>query len=88
MILGTSAFVYKATPFIKTGCSLDGTADDITKKIPSIFVSKSAFTSDDEFEKVVIDYLLDNKIISSLDVDIITIVKSPIHTDVSFVNAL
>ncbi len=88
MILGTSAFVYKATPFVKKGCSLDdGTSEDITKKIPSIFVSKSAFRSDDEFEKVVIDYLLDNKVISSLDVDVLVIAKSAIHVDVSFVNA-
>ena len=88
MILGTSAFVYKALAFVKTGCSLDhSVAEDLTKKIPSIFVSKSAFTSDDEFEEVVLNYLIDNKIISSLDTDILTIAKSPIHSDVSFVNA-
>jgi len=87
MILGTSAFVYKATPFVKTGCSIDNTAEELTKKIPSIYVSKNAFGSDDEFEKVVIDYLLDNKIIDSFDADILTIIKSPIHADVSFVNA-
>ena len=88
MILGTSAFVYKATPFIKTGCSHDtSAAEDLTKKIPSIFVSKNAFGSDDEFEKVVIDYLLDHKIVDHFDAETLTIAKSAIHADVSFVNA-
>ncbi len=87
MILGTSAFAYKALPFMKTGCSLDENTEDITKKIPLIFVSKTAFKSDDEFEKVVLDYLLDNKIIDHFDAEILTIAKSPVHVDVSFVNS-
>ena len=87
MILGTSAFVYKATPFVKDGCSLDGNVEELTKKIPSIFISKDAFTSDDEFEKLAIDYLLENKIVNNFEAEVLMIVKSPVHADVSFVNA-
>ena len=87
MITGTSAFVYKATPFVKSGCSLDNSVEEITDKIPVIFVSKNGFKSDDDFEKIIIEYLLNQKIINNFEAEVLTIVKSPIHADVSLVNA-
>ena len=63
MILGTSAFVFKATAFVKNGCgcSDEKSNDDVIAKIPTVIVSKNLFNSDDEFESVVKNYLLDNK---------------------------
>lgn len=87
MILGTSAFVYKADAFVKSGCSLSSSFDDIKAKIPLLFVSKDLFANDDEFENVVIEYLLDNKIVNQQESELLTIIKSGIHSDVSFVNA-
>jgi leucyl-tRNA synthetase len=87
MILGTSAFVYKADAFVKSGCSLSSSFDDIKAKIPLLFVSKDLFSNDDEFENVVIEYLLDNKIVNQQESELLTIIKSGIHSDVSFVNA-
>ncbi|APZ46422.1 leucine--tRNA ligase [Polaribacter reichenbachii] len=87
MILGTSAFVYKADAFVKSGCSLSSSFDDIKAKIPSIFVSKELFTTDDEFENVVIEYLLNQKIVNQQESELLTIIRSNIHSDVSLVNA-
>ncbi|GAB7255560.1 leucine--tRNA ligase [Polaribacter sp. OB-PA-B3] len=87
MILGTSAFVYKATPFVKNGCAIDKSNDDVIEKIPTVFVSKNLFTSDDEFETVVKNYLLDNGLLNPNYADLVMIVKTPLHADVSLVNA-
>ena len=89
MILGTSAFVYKATPFIKNGCGCadEKSNDDVIEKIPTVFVSKNLFKSDDEFETVVKNYLLDNKLLDPNFADLVMITKTPIHSDVSLVNA-
>jgi len=86
MILGTSAFVYKATPFVKSGCSIDGSTDEIMDKIPSVFVSQNLFDTDDSFEAVVKNYFLTNNILDDNDVDRLMIVKTPLHADVSLVN--
>ncbi|QNM85390.1 leucine--tRNA ligase [Polaribacter pectinis] len=89
MILGTSAFVYKATPFIKNGCgcSDEKSNDDIIAEIPTVFVSKNLFSNDDEFETVVKNYLLDNKLLNPNYADLVMITKTPIHSDVSLVNS-
>ena len=89
MILGTSAFVYKATAFVKEGC---GCADeksnaDVLNKIPAVLVSKNLFSSDDEFETVVKNYLMDKGFLNPNYVDMVMIVKTAIHADVSLVNA-
>jgi leucyl-tRNA synthetase len=87
MILGTSAFISKATVLVKSGCSLDPSFDDIKDRVPAIFLSKEIFTNDDEFENLVKEFLLDNKIVNSQEADIITVLRNEIHTDVSFVNS-
>ena len=87
MILGTSAFVYKATPFVKNGCAIDKSNDDVIEKIPAVFVSKNLFSSDDEFETVVKNYLLDKGLLNPNYADLVMIVKTPLHADVSLVNA-
>jgi len=87
MILGTSAFVYKATLFVKNGCAIDKSNDDVIANIPTVFVSENAFTSDDEFETVVKNYLLDNKLLNPNFADLVMITKTPLHADVSLVNA-
>ncbi|WP_405609895.1 leucine--tRNA ligase [Polaribacter sp. Asnod1-A03] len=89
MILGTSAFVYKATAFVKSGCgcSDEKSNDDILEKIPTVFVSKNLFNSDDEFETVVKNYLLDHKFLNPNFADLVMITKSPVHSDVSLVNS-
>ncbi|QOD60102.1 leucine--tRNA ligase [Polaribacter haliotis] len=89
MILGTSAFVYKATPFIQNGCgcSDEKSNDDIIAEIPTVFVSKNLFSNDDEFETVVKNYLLDNKLLNPNFADLVMITKTPIHSDVSLVNS-
>jgi len=89
MILGTSAFVYKATAFVKNGCgcSDEKSMDDVLEKIPTVFVSKNAFNNDDEFETVVKNYLLDNKFLDPNFADLVMITKTALHADVSLVNA-
>ncbi|WP_288955565.1 class I tRNA ligase family protein [uncultured Polaribacter sp.] len=89
MILGTSAFVFKATPFVKNGCgcSDEKSNDDVIEKIPTVFVSKSLFNSDDEFESVVKNYLLDKGYLNPNFADLVMITKTPLHADVSLVNA-
>ena len=89
MILGTSAFVYRATAFIQNGCgcSDEKSNDDIIAEIPTVFVSKNLFSSDDEFESVVKNYLLDHKLLNPNFADLVMITKTPIHSDVSLVNA-
>ena len=87
MILGTSAFVYKASPFVKNGCSIDTSNDDVLEKIPTVIVSKNLFNSDDEFETVVKNYLLDKGFLNPNFADLVLIVKTPLHADVSLVNA-
>ncbi|TXD54072.1 MULTISPECIES: leucine--tRNA ligase [unclassified Polaribacter] len=87
MILGTSAFVYKATAFVKNGCAIDKSNDDVIEKIPTVFVSKNVFNSDDEFETVVKEYLLDNKLLDPNFADLVMITKTAIHADVSLVNS-
>tara|TARA_R110001606_G_scaffold93376_1_gene207380 strand:- start:90457 stop:93810 length:3354 start_codon:yes stop_codon:yes gene_type:complete len=87
MILGTSAFVYKAALFVKNGCAIDKSNDDVIENIPTVFVSKNLFNSDDEFETVVKNYLLDNKFLNPNFADLVMITKTPIHADVSLVNA-
>ena len=89
MILGTSAFVFKATAFVKEGC---GCADeksnaDVLNKIPAVLVSKNLFSSDDEFETVVKNYLMDKGFLNPNYADMVMIVKTAIHADVSLVNA-
>jgi leucyl-tRNA synthetase len=87
MILGTSAFVFKATTFVKNGCAIDKSNDDVIEKIPTVFVSKNLFTNDDEFESVVKNYLLDKKLLNPNFADLVMIVKTPLHVDVSLVNS-
>ena len=89
MILGTSAFVYKATAFVKEGCGCadEKSNDDVLNKIPTVLVSKNLFSSDDEFEAVVKNYLMDNGFLNPLNADMVMIVKTAIHADVSLVNA-
>ena len=87
MILGTSAFVFKATAFVKNGCAIDKSNDDVIEKIPNVFVSKNLFTNDDEFETVVKEYLLDKKLLNPNFADLVMITKTPLHADVSLVNS-
>ncbi|WP_298763142.1 class I tRNA ligase family protein [uncultured Polaribacter sp.] len=87
MILGTSAFVFKATIFVKNGCAIDKSNDDVIENIPTVFVSKSLFSNDDEFETVVKNYLLDKKLLNPNFADLVMITKTPLHADVSLVNA-
>ena len=89
MILGTSAFVYKATAFMKEGCGCadEKSNDDVLNKIPAVLVSKNLFSSDDEFETVVKNYLMDKGFLNPNYVDMVMIVKTAIHADVSLVNA-
>ncbi|MEN8964448.1 MAG: class I tRNA ligase family protein [Polaribacter sp.] len=87
MILGTSAFVYKTSVFVKNGCAIDKSNEDVIEHIPTLFVSKNLFNSDDEFEKVVKNYLLDKKLLDPNFADLVMITKTPIHADVSLVNA-
>jgi leucyl-tRNA synthetase len=89
MILGTSAFVYRATAFVKEGC---GCADEksnaaVLNKIPTVLVSKNLFTSDDEFETLVKNHLMDKGFLNPLNADLVMIVKTAIHAAVSLVNA-
>ena len=88
MILGTSAFVYKTTAFVRNGCgcSDEKSNDDILNKIPTVIVSKNLFSSDDEFESVVKNYLLDNNFLNPNFADLIMITKTALHADVSLVN--
>ena len=87
MILGTSAFVYKTSVFVKNGCAIDKSNEDVIEHIPTLFVSKNLFNSDDEFETVVKNYLLDKKLLDPNFADLVMITKTPIHADVSLVNA-
>mgnify|MGYP003647298736 FL=1 len=87
MILGTSAFVFKATAFVKNGCAIDKSNDDVIEKIPNVFVSNNLFTNDDEFETVVKEYLLDKKLLNPNFADLVMITKTPLHADVSLVNS-
>jgi leucyl-tRNA synthetase len=87
MILGTSAFVYKGTHFVKNGCNIDKSNDDVAEKIPTVFVSKNLFTNDDEFETVVKNFLINKGFLHPNDADLIIIAKTPLHSDVSLVNA-
>ena len=87
MILGTSAFVYKTSVFVKNGCAIDKSNEDVIEHIPTLFVSKNLFNSDDEFEIVVKNYLLDKKLLDPNFADLVMITKTPIHADVSLVNA-
>ena len=89
MILGTSAFVYRTTAFVKEGCGCaDGKSnDDVLNNLPTVLVSKNLFNSDDEFETVVKNYLMDKGFLNPLNADIVMIVKTAIHADVSLVNA-
>jgi leucyl-tRNA synthetase len=87
MILGTSAFVYRATAFIKSDCFTAHASEEIMNKIPAVLVSKNLFNSDDEFETIVKNYLIDNAFLNANDADSIMIVKTALHADVSLVNA-
>ena len=87
MILGTSAFVYRATPFIKSDCFTAHASEEIMHKIPKVLVSKNLFNSDDEFETIVKNYLIDNAFLNANDADSIMIVKTALHADVSLVNS-
>ncbi|MFT5257327.1 MAG: leucyl-tRNA synthetase [Arenicella sp.] len=89
MILGTSAFVYRTTAFVKEGCGCadEKTNEDVLNKIPTVLVSKNLFNSDDEFEMVVKNYLMDKGFLNPLNADVVMIVKTAIHADVSLVNA-
>jgi leucyl-tRNA synthetase len=89
MILGTSAFVYRATAFVKEGCGCadEKSNDDVLNKIPTVLVSKNLFNSDDEFETLVKNHLMDKGFLNPLNADIVMIVKTAIHADVSLVNA-
>jgi leucyl-tRNA synthetase len=87
MILGTSAIFYKATSFVKNGCNIDASNDDVLDKIPTVIVSKNLFSSDDEFETVVKNYFLDKGFLNPNFADLVMITKTPMHTDVSLVNA-
>ena len=87
MILGTSAFVYRATPFIKSDCFTAHASEEIMDKIPTLLVSKNLFNSDDEFETIVKNHLIDNAFLNANDADSIMIVKTALHADVSLVNS-
>ncbi|MDG1111571.1 MAG: class I tRNA ligase family protein [Polaribacter sp.] len=87
MILGTSAFVYRATAFVKNGCDIDKSNEDVLAKIPTVIVSKNNFSSDDEFETVVKNYLLDQGYLNPNFADLVMITKTPLHADVSLVNS-
>ena len=89
MILGTSAFVFRATAFVKEGCGCadEKSNDDVLSKIPTVIVSKNLFNSDDEFEAVVKNYLMDAGFLNPNNADIVMVVKTAIHADVSLVNA-
>jgi leucyl-tRNA synthetase len=87
MILGTSAFVYSATPFIKSDCFTAHASEEIINKIPAVLVSKNLFNSDDEFETIVKNHLIDNAFLNANDADSIMIVKTALHADVSLVNS-
>ncbi|PKV65710.1 leucyl-tRNA synthetase [Polaribacter sp. Hel1_33_96] len=87
MILGTSAFVYKATPFIKSDCFTAHASEAIMNKIPAILVSKNLFNSDNEFETIVKNHIIDKGFLNANDADSIMIVKSALHADVSLVNS-
>lgn len=87
MILGTSAFVYSATPFIKSDCFTAHASEEIINKIPAVLVSKNLFSSDDEFETIVKNHLIDNAFLNANDADSIMIVKTALHADVSLVNS-
>ena len=87
MILGTSAFVYKATPFIKSDCFTEHTSEETLNNIPAIIVSKNLFSSEAELETIVKNYLLDKGILKSGEADSIMIVKTALHADVSLVNS-
>jgi leucyl-tRNA synthetase len=87
MILGTSAFVYKATPFIKADCFTEHASEEILDKIPTVIVSKRLFSSEEDFEVLVKNYLVDNGFLSQDISDSIMIVKSNVHADVSLVNS-
>ncbi|WOC41242.1 leucine--tRNA ligase [Polaribacter sp. HL-MS24] len=87
MILGTSAFVYRATPFIKSDCFTEHTSEETLKKLPTLIVSKNLFSSETEFETIVKNYLLDNGFLKPDQADSIMIVQTAIHADVSLVNA-
>ena len=87
MILGTSAFVYRATPFIKSDCFTAHASEEIMHKIPKVLVSKNLFNSDYEFETIVKNYLIDNAFLNANDADSIMIVKTALHADVSLVNS-
>ena len=87
MILGTSAFVYSATPFIKSDCFTAHASEEIINKIPAVLVSKNIFSSDDEFETIVKNHLIDNAFLNANDADSIMIVKTALHADVSLVNS-
>jgi leucyl-tRNA synthetase len=87
MILGTSAFVYRATPFIKSDCFTAHASEEIMNKIPAVLVSKNLFNSDAEFETIVKNHLIDNAFLNASDADSIMIVKTALHADVSLVNA-
>ena len=67
--------------------NLDKSNDDLIENFPTILVSKSLFSSDDEFETVVKNYLLDHKLLNPINADLVTIIKTALHADVSFVNA-
>ena len=87
MILGTSAFVYRATAFVKNGCDVDKSNDAVLAKIPTLFVSKNNFSSDAEFETVVKNYLLDKGYLNPNFADLVMITNTPLHADVSLVNS-
>ena len=87
MILGTSAFVFKATPFIKSDCFTAHASEEILQKIPTVIVSKNLFNSEEEFEVLVKNYLVDKGFLNQDNADSIMIVKSVVHADVSLVNA-
>ena len=87
MILGTSAFVYRATPFIKSDCFTEHTSEETLKKLPTLIVSKNLFSSETEFETIVKNYFLDNGFLKPDQADSIMIVQTAIHADVSLVNA-
>jgi len=87
MILGTSAFVFKETPFIKSDCFTAHASEGILQKIPTVIVSKNLFNSEEEFEVLVKNYLVDKGFLNQDNADSIMIVKSVVHADVSLVNA-
>ena len=87
MILGTSAFVYRATPFIKSDCFTEQTSEATLSKLPTILVSKNLFTSDVEFETIIKNEFLDKGFLTPNEADMIMVVKTAIHADVSLVNS-